>query len=389
MRRSLAVALIPFLSACSILGPPDDSPRVAYREAESVESLTVPPDLTRPESPEALEITDPGGGEGSVLPEYEDIRMVRAGPLQWLEVTGASPGDLWPRMSGFLRSEGLTIRTQRPAEGLIETAWAERFESVPRGGLAGLFDNLLGSVGSDQIRDKYQIRLERMDGEEGTRIFLTHWAAQEVNTTPSARDTPIIEMARTRPDPAVAAEMRRRLLVYLGVTRARATAIASREDAQQVYTAPVRLIETEGGVVYAEIGETSYRRTLGLVGEALRLVGADVIETDERKGEIRIRWLPPQEVRGSGLFSDDRPRQLLVQLEDRGESVRVRAGDSSADLTGSRVGESGKTIRSSKVHVALLERMVDAMGGDVSSLRSVDDEEDLESRPENPDLLSH
>ncbi len=377
MRRSLAVALIPLLSACSILGPPDDSPRVAYREAESVKSLVVPPDLTRPESPEALEITDPGGAQGSILPEYEDIRMVRAGPLQWLEVSGASPEDLWPRMSGFLRSEGLTIRTQRPAEGLVETAWAERFESVPRGGLAGLFDNLLGSVGSDQVRDKYQIRLERMDGEDGTRIFLTHWAAQETNTTPSARDTPIIEMVRTRPDPAVAAEMRRRLLVYLGVTRARATAIASREGAEQVYTAPVRLIETEGGVAYAEIGESSYRRTLGLVGEALRLIGAEVVEIDERKGSIWIRWLPPESVRGTGLFSDDSPRRLLVKLEDRDDSIRVRAGDSNGN------------IRSGEVQVALLERMVDAMGGDISSFRSVEDEEDLESRPANPDLLSH
>ena len=372
MQRSLAVALVLLLPACSI-APPEDSPRVAYREAESVRSLVVPPDLTRPQSPEALEITEVGGDAETVLPEYEDIRMVRAGPLQWLEIDGASPEDLWPRMNGFLRSEGLTIRKQRPAEGLIETAWAERFESVPRGGLAGLFDKVFGTIGSDTIRDKYQIRLERMDGQGGTRVFLSHWAAQEVNTNPNTRDTPIVDMRRTETDPAVAAEMRRRLLVYLGVSRARASAIASRDGGERVYTAPVRLVETESGVAYAEISEPDYRRALGLVGEALRLIGAEVVETDERKGDLWIRWLPPQEVRGSGLFSDDRPRRMLVKLSDRGDLVRVRAGDSSEDLSDSIVGDTETTIRSGKIHVALLERLVDAMGGDISTYRGVDD----------------
>jgi len=374
MQRSLAVALVVLLPACS-LAPPEDSPRVAYREAESVRSLVVPPDLTRPESPEALQVTEAGGGTDSVLPEYEDIRMVRAGPLQWLEIDGAGPEELWPRMSGFLRSEGLTIRKQRPAEGLIETAWAERFESVPRGGLAGLFDKLVGTVGSDAVRDKYQIRLERMDGREGTRIFLSHWVAQEINTNPNTRDTPIIEMRRAETDPAIAAEMRRRLLVYLGVSRARASVIASGDGGERVYTAPVRLVETESGVAYAEIGEPDYRRALGLVGEALRLIGADVVETDEQKGDIWIRWLPPQEVRGSGLFSDDRPRRMLVKLNDRGDLVRVRAGDSSSDLSGSVVGDTETNIRSGKIHVALLERLVDAMGGDISTYRGVEDPE--------------
>lgn len=382
MPRSLAVVVL-FLSACSI-APPEDSPRVAYREAESVESLVVPPDLTRPESPEALEITDPGRGVGAVLPDYDNIRMVRAGPLQWLEVTGANPEDLWPRMSGFLRSEGLTIRTQRPAEGLIETAWAERFEGVPQGGLAGLFNKLLGTVTSDRIRDKYQIRLERMDGGEGTRIFLTHWAAQEVNTNPNTRDTPIVEMARAQPDPAIAAEIRRRLLVYLGVSRMRASAITA-ADGEQVYTAPVRLVETKRGVVYAEIGESSYRRSLGLVGEALRLIGAEIVETDEGKGEFLVRWLPPKSVRGSGLFSDDRPRRLLIKLSDQGDSMRVRAGDAGADLSGTIVGDSDDITRSGKVHVALLERMVDAMGGDISSFRGVEEVDEDRARERGPD----
>lgn len=359
MRRFPVVALAALVSACS-LSPPEDSPRVAYREAESVRSLEVPPDLTRSRSPEALEIADPGTAEGDgVLPEFDNIRMVRWGPLQWLEIHDATPGELWPRMNGFLRSEGLTIRVQRPAEGLIETAWAERFDAPPRSGIGGLFQNLLGAATSDDVRDKYQIRLERLEDNGGTRIFLSHWAAQEVNTNPNSIDTPIVGMARTEPDPAVAAEMRRRLLVYLGVSRARAGEIVAGEREGSVYTTPIRLVVTERGVARAEIDDTGYRRALGLVGEGLRLMGADVTETDETRGTIRLRWVPPKEIRGTGLFSSDRPRELMVRLESGEETVRVVAADADG------------TVRSGELHVALLERLVDAMGGDITGHRDV------------------
>lgn len=363
MRRFPVVALAALVSACS-LSPPEDSPRVAYREAESVRSLEVPPDLTRSRSPEALEIVDPGTATGDkVLPDFGRIRMVRSGPLQWLEVQDASPEELWPRMSGFLRNEGLTIRTQRPAEGLIESAWARRLDSIPRGGLGGFFQNLIGTAISDEIRDKYQIRLERIENNGGTRIFLTHWAAQEVNRNPNTGDSPILGMARVEPEPAIAAEMRRRLLVYLGISRERAETIAGDQEGV-VYTTPVRLIVTDQGVARVEIEDSSFRRAQGLVGEALRLAGAEVISTDESAGEIRVRWLPPEEVRGSGLFSDDRPKEMMIRLEPGQEMVRVVAADADG------------TVRSGEAHVALLERVVEQMGGDTTSYRGVSDPDD-------------
>lgn len=363
MRRFPVVALAALVSACS-LSPPEDSPRVAYREAESVRSLEVPPDLTRSRSPEALEIVDPGTATGDkVLPDFGRIRMVRSGPLQWLEVHDAAPEELWPRMSGFLRNEGLTIRTQRPAEGLIETSWARRLDSIPRGGLGGFFQNLIGTAISDEIRDKYQIRLERIENNGGTRIFLTHWAAQEVNRNPNTGDSPILGMARVEPEPAIAAEMRRRLLVYLGISRERAETIAGDQEGV-IYTTPVRLIVTDQGVARAEIEESSFRRAMGLVGEALRLAGAEVISTDESAGEIRVRWLPPEDVRGSGLFSDDRPKEMMVRLEPGQEVIRVVAADADG------------TVRSGEAHVALLERVVEQMGGDTTSYRGVSDPDD-------------
>lgn len=354
------------LVGCS-LNPPEDSPRVAYREAESTQALVVPPDLTRQStSSSALEVAQLGTEDGSeVLPEFEDIRMVRAGPIQWLEVLDAAPEELWPRMAGFLRNEGLAVGNEQPAQGIVESVWAKRFDAVSRGGLAGAFSSLFGGVASDLIKDKYQIRLERMDNGEGTRVFLTHWAAQEINTNPNTQDSPLLAMARVQGDPAIAAEMRRRLLIYLGVSRERATTVASARDGVLVYTAPVRLVENTSGEALAVIAEPDYRRAFGLVGEALRLAGADVIESNSVKGKIWVNWLPPKEIRGSGFFSSDRPEKLLIQLEREDKRVFMYAGDSNG------------LIRSGDVQIALLESVVNAMGGDISSYRNVEDLDDV------------
>lgn len=375
MSRAFAVALIVFVAGCA-LPPPEGSPRIAYREAESTRSLVVPPDLTRQASTSALEIEQPGTDDGSeVLPAFEDIRMVRAGPIQWLEIEGAVPQELWPRMRGFLASEGLAIGNQQPATGMIETVWAERFDSVPQGGLSGVFSDFFGSIASDPIRDKYQIRLERLQDNNGTRVFLTHWAAQRVNENPNSRDTPLLAMARIVPDPAIAAEMRSRLLVYLGVSRTRATRVASLGDGASVYTAPMRLVETEDGEAQALLVEPNFRRAMGLVGEGLGLAGARVVDSNNDRGRIWVRWLPPEAVRGTGLFSDDRPQSLVVRLEPIDGGVRIVAGDYSGEI-GSE-DRYNEDFGSDEIEVALLEELVNAMGGDISSYRNVEDLDDI------------
>jgi len=379
----LVLALI--VSGCS-LSPPDESPRVAYREAESTKSLVLPPDLTRQPSVEAFEIEDPRAADGGdVLPEFRDIRMVRAGPIQWIEVDGVTPKELWPRMSGFFRNEGLVIASQQPSAGIIETAWAERFDSVPRGGLGGFFSNLLGSVTSDPIRDKYQIRLEPTDDNTGARVFLTHWAAQEINQSPSNRQTPVIATARVEPDPAIAAEMRRRLLVYMGVSRQRATRVASLDDDASVYTAPMRLVQAEDGEAQALLAEPDFRRAMGLVSEGLGLAGAQVVESSARDARIWVRWLPPEHVRGSGLFSDDRPQSLFVKLEPVSGGVRILAGEYRGQIGNEERYE--EDFGSGKTEVALLEALVNAMGGDISTYRNIEDPEDyLPGTPTEPDF---
>lgn len=373
--RLAAVSLAVLVAGCS-LAPPEGSPRVAYREAESTQSLVVPPDLTRQASSSALEIEQLGTGDGStVLPEFEDIRMVRAGPIQWLEVDGVSPEELWPRMRGFLRSEGLQIAVQEPATGVIESNWAERFDAVPEGGLGGLLAGIFDAIASDPIRDKYQIRVERLEGNAGSRIFLTHWAAQQINENPNTRDTPLLAVAQIVPDPAVAAEMRRRLLVYLGVSRARATRVASLDDGTSVYTAPMRLVETDDGEAEALLAASGFRRAMGLVSEGLGLAGARVVDSNAAKGRIWMQWLPPEEVRGSGLFSDDSPRDMVVRLEPVDGGVRIRAGKYSGEIgNDDRYREE---LGSGRIEVALLEALVNAMGGDISSFRNVDDLDDV------------
>lgn len=357
-RPGLALAVVALLaSGCSMLAD-DDRPAVAYREAESIRSLEVPPDLTKPASEQALQLPGAGAGGGNgLLPEFEGVRFVRAGASAWLELEGMAPETVWPRVRGFLQAQGLTVQRAEPALGIIETGWAERYDGPATGGFTGWLDGLFGG-GPDTVRDRYQVRLERMDGAAGTRVFVAHRAAQEVADSPDPRRQPSYAWARLAGDPALEAEMTRRLLVHLGVSERRARGIM--DDAGTAGLG-VRYVETEAGVARVSIASGDYRRVFAQVGDALGRLGADIEVAERERGRYRLRWTPPAEVAEEttggflGLFGGGEPRPQTLELHLRrfDDGVRVVATDADGER------------RSGPLQKALLRRLAESLGGAV------------------------
>ena len=369
-----AFALFALLGGCSIT--PDDGPTVAYREAEvsTNTSLEVPPDLRRPRSDNALRVSagdgsESGSGSGSyrrLLPEFDGVRFVRSGAASWLEVDDTAPDAIWPRIDSFLRSQGLNVIRREPELGIIETGWAERFDSPPRGGIGGWINSVFDSVTSSNIQDKYQIRLERMAGDDGVRVFVAHQAAEEVNVNQNTVDSANYAWSRKRNDPAIETEMARRLLVYMGLSERDSEAVVA--DAMDGLEAKARYI-VDGDAARVMVADPNPRRVFARAGDALGSIGADIRSTDRERGVYVFEWTPPDNIGGGGLFGlfgggESEPVLLELQLFDDRGGVRIKAAD-----------EKGQP-RSGEVHRALLREVAIAMGASPEEVQRAEEQDE-------------
>jgi outer membrane protein assembly factor BamC len=378
----LAATLL--LGGCGLTA--DEGPTVDYRNAESTKSLEVPPDLTTPNSGTGFSVDGTGSGQtdgsttvsaassgsgtaavgsgaSGVLPEFDDVRFVRAGGSSWLEVDGTAPDAVWPRVERFIRAQGLTVERREPALGILETGWAERAGGPESGGLTGFFNSALGGLTSDNLRDRYNFRLERMD-EGGTRVFVAHHLSQEIDAEASTRREADFEWVRRRGEPSVEAEMARRLLVYLGVSEDRSgTIVANTADPLE---GAVRY-RVDDGVARVRVEDRDARRVFVRLGDALMRIGAEVRSAERERGAYVVDWRPPEGTVDSGglfgFFGDDEPeiQRLEVQLYRESGGVGIRAAD-----------EDGQP-RSGAVHRALLRETAIAMGADEERVRADDE----------------
>ena len=370
LRTLLAVMLtVLAVSACGIT--PKDGPTVAYREAESGESLQTPPDLTRTSSSNAVNVSSDAEGDsikGKLLPEFEGIEFVRSGGSSWLEVADVPPEKLWPRVDTFLRGEGLSIASRQPELGIIETGWAQRFDSPRAGGVTGFLGGLFDKVASGSVQDKYQVRLERMEEREGTRIFIHHRTAQEVDTSQASVTSADYAWAQSQGDPAIEAEMARRMLVHLGLASGKADELIADQGAPLQARARYEL---DGDAARIMVADPNPRRVYSRVGDALGDVGADIRSRDRERGIYVFDWMPPEDLEDDGGFfgwfgGDDEPAEttLEVRLFPEAGAIRIKAADE------------GGQARSGAVHRALLRQLAVAMGADPAAVREAEKTDD-------------
>jgi outer membrane protein assembly factor BamC len=343
--------------------------KVDYKSTGTVPSLEVPPDLTsvardnRYVVPETgttsatlsgyqAERRDARPGTTQVLPEFERLRIERAGTQRWLVVQ--EPADkIWPLVKDFWQENGFLIRLEVPEAGVMETDWAENRANLPQGGVRSLLGSLLDQFYSTSERDKYRTRLDRAGDGKATEIYISHRGMVEVYNTmrDPSNNAPGETAWQPRPsDPELEAEFLRRLMVRLGAQdeQARAATTSGTSEAKAALKKGV-----DGELL--EVKEP-FDRTWRRVGLALDRVGFTVEDRDRAKGLYFVRYADPEgdmqkkdAERGffSRMFNSSSkatPEQYRVQIKPAGAdsaaseiNVLNKDGASDSSSTGRRI----------------------------------------------------
>jgi len=362
--QRLLLALV-FLGGCQSTGDYFEG-KVDYKSAgATLPPLEIPPDLTTPARDNRYAVPEAGSSsatysgyqagrrdprlQGSrVLPEFDHMRVERAGTQRWLVVQEA-PEKLWPQVREFWMENGFLLKIELPEAGVMETDWAENRAKIPQGLIRDFLGKVLDNLYSSGERDKFRTRLDRTQDGKGTEIFLSHRGMQEIYT--SGRDPQSGAPGQTawtprESDLELEAEFLRRLMVRLGAQDQQARQLVGEAGVPQFRAA---LTKGNAGVEALQVLEP-FDRAWRRVGLALDRVGFTVEDRDRQKGLYFVRYADPEaEMAGkegffSRLFSSSekvKAEQYRVQVKQAGTESQVnvlnKGGEADTSKTAQRI----------------------------------------------------
>lgn len=337
------------LVGCSAVGL--GSKRVDYRSgAAQAPSLEVPPDLTAPARDERYKVP---GSEGesvatysdysrggaaerpagsAVLPEVKGVRLERSGAQRWL-VVNDQPENVWPVVRAFFQENGLAIKSEDQASGVMETDWAENRAKIPQGTIRSVIGKVFENAYSSGEKDQYRARLERGKDGASTEVFITHRGMEEAL---SADQNTSKWQARAN-DPELEAIMLQKLMVRFGASEAQAGAAVS--GAPVPGEPAASSLRGDGKASLQEIFDGSsiivindaFDRSWRRVGLAIERAGLAVEDKDRARGIYFLR--PVQTEKGwmdkLMFWEDDEEgaRRYRVTVKDGGAACEVSVTD--------------------------------------------------------------
>jgi outer membrane protein assembly factor BamC len=345
----IASAVLVALASC---GTPESGKRIDYgASALKVPSLEVPPDLTTPGSDERYKVPQAEGeaaatysdyskggaqSRAAVLPEVPGVHMERNNAQRWLVVKDKAE-NVWPVIEAFWQENGLNIKREDQAAGVMETDWVENRAKIPQAGFQNendlTFSNNVYSVGE---RDQYRTRLERSKDGASTEVYFTQRGMEEV----FSNDKRVSKWQASGNDPEKEAIMLQRLMVRLGVDKTKAakevlavSTNAAANPAILVAPEPVgmsSLREISGGSTIIVVND-AFDRSWRKVGLAIESAGLAVEDKNREKGIYYLRpvklergWFDKLMFWKSG---EDTTRHYRVNVKDGGTSCEVSITD--------------------------------------------------------------
>lgn len=366
LRIGLCSVLLVSLAGCGAMGL--GNKRIDYRTgAVQAPSLELPPDLDMPAADDRYRV--PGsenesvatysgyqGGAGNgpaaqsvskVLPQSATVRMMQEGKQRWL-VVGQAPDAVWSLVRLFLQENGLSIKSEDPAAGVIETDWAENRAAIPQDAVRNVIGKVFDGLYSSGQRDQYRVRLARTADGAQTEIHLTHRGLEEVMDA----DGNTSKWQSRAADSELEAVMLQKLMVRLGGSESQAVqaSVSAGAGVPAQGDGKASLQEIFDGsqiILINDAFDRSWRR----VGLAIERAGLAVEDRDRARGIYFLKTATPDRSWLDSLkFWEDTPatdRHYRVSVKDGSAVCEV----SVTDQDGAKDGTAKQMIEAIYKHI--------------------------------------
>jgi len=347
----ISVAVLLSLVGCSSVG---SDKLVDYGAgAKQLHKLDVPPDLTAPETDDRYKVPQADGAAtatfsdfskdaagssgdaGKVLPEIKGVSLARDGARRWL-VVNEGPDKVWSVVKSFWQENGMTIKSEDQAAGVMETDWAENRAKIPQSAIRDVLGKVFDNVYSSNEKDQYLTRLERGKDGKSTEVYITHRGIEQVYT----EDKSSSKWQPRANEPELEAIMLQRLMVRFGASEAQANKAVAVADTKAVVSAPAgstpepagtaTLREVSGGNVIITVND-AFDRSWRRVGLAIESAELGVEDKDRQMGTYFLRPIKVQSSWSEKLKfwkqSDPAGKHYRVNVKDGGTACEVSVTD--------------------------------------------------------------
>ena len=275
------------LNGCSMI--PDQVKKIGlgdrvvnYQSDDTVDSLVIPPDLTKP-NVQGLFIENLAVDDKSYkVTELQNVEVKRDAYRRWLLVD-IPPSEVWSLSKVFFGSFGFKIEKENQKIGILETNYLEIDTKVPDkslGAIRAFLSKALQTQYGLPIADKYRIRIESLDDPNQSEIYLTLTSIGEV-----VKGEQRLWQPREK-DVEIETEMLLNLMVFLGSDRFEA--IDKIQTSNEKIESPVLVIKSESG--YATlVFPYDKKQAWSYLGWGLDELNIDVEDRDVIEGSYFIK----------------------------------------------------------------------------------------------------
>ncbi|MDO4643081.1 MAG: outer membrane protein assembly factor BamC [Cardiobacteriaceae bacterium] len=331
--------------------------RPDYRQSNVSRQLEVPPDLTSTTLDDQLTVPDmtPSAvasykaysqdnvvrnqrGFIEVLPQLYGVQVIEhAGALPYISVS-ADASTTWAAVKKYWENNGIRLKTQEPAIGLMETDWLENLSDLPSTGFSGLLNSIIRLTHDTGTRDRYRISFSReADGKTAVMLIYSQAKEKAVRDRNSKDPQGFRWQTSDNDNPELQLEMTRRVALFVSGELRRQQGLAEQHNSSTANAAAGRAQLTTAGGKPALAIHGEYAQAWRVLGIGLDKASFALEKQDYSSGTYQVQYQPQSaEKQETGGFwsrlwgskkkevtTDNAPR-YLIRLSDQGaQSIAV------------------------------------------------------------------